>query len=51
MTLEERIDRCGNLATLLKLMMVLRERPSLAPLLLKAAARFRAVVDEKDPPR
>ena len=48
MTLEERIDRCGNLATLLKLMMVLRWRPALAPLLLRAAARFKAIVEGQD---
>lgn len=43
-----RIDRCGNLATLLKLMMVLRGRPALAPLLLRAAARFKAIVEGQD---
>jgi hypothetical protein len=43
-TIEERIDACENSATLLKIMMALRGRPTLAPLLLKAAARFKAIV-------
>ena len=43
-TLEERIDRCENSATILKIMMALRGRPTLAPLLLRAAARFKAIV-------
>ena len=43
-TIEERIDRCENSATILKIMMALRGRPTLAPLLLRAAARFKAIV-------
>ena len=49
-TIADRIDRCGNLATLLKLMMVLRGHAALAPLLLRAAARFKAIAEEKKRP-
>ena len=47
-TIGERIDRCENSATVLKLMFALRGRPAFAPLLLRAAARFKAIVGMDD---